>query len=162
MLKIVYQYTQKKKTTGTNLFLEINGDGEDSQNDNKLVIKENGDKLVQNSTLRRCGIVVIGINFYTGLVLYRSQFDPHSLQFTWQVNEPSPGLTHALWRNWWDDWKDTNICSVVVSNGGHHWKQLQHQWWSWLFWDSHSKYTYQSINHTVFFLEAGLTTLLKI
>ena len=26
----------------------------------------------------------------------RSRFDNHSRRFTWQVNEPSPGLTHAL------------------------------------------------------------------
>ena len=26
-----------------------------------------------------------------------SQFDSHSRRFTWQVNEPSPGSTHALW-----------------------------------------------------------------
>ena len=40
---------------------------------------------------------------YFILVLYRRrsimvvEFDFHSRQFTWQVNEPSPWSTHALW-----------------------------------------------------------------
>ena len=67
------------------------------------VIAITGAKAVKNLefTLTQSYTQTSGVPpWYSGyrlrVLCRRSQFNPHSQRFTWQVNEPSPQSTHAL------------------------------------------------------------------